>query len=168
MFQRRSYDSCVYFKEVSDGSFAYLLLYVDDMLIAAKDMREIIKVKAHFSKVFEMKDLGTAKKILGMEILRNGEKCKLYLSQKRYIEKLFHRFNIQNAKPASTPLATHFKLSATLSLKTDDEHNYMSGVPYSSVAGSLMYAMVCFQPDLSYAVRTVSRYMENLEKNIGK
>ncbi|KAG8497429.1 hypothetical protein CXB51_008736 [Gossypium anomalum] len=36
-FKRSSFDSCVYFKKNSDGSFVYLLLYVDDMLIAAKD-----------------------------------------------------------------------------------------------------------------------------------
>ena len=81
IFRMSSYDSCIYFKEVSDGSFVYLLLYVDDMLIPTKDMREIIKVKAQLSKEFEMKDLGAAKKILGIEILRDKEKCKLYLSQ---------------------------------------------------------------------------------------
>ncbi|KAG8498286.1 hypothetical protein CXB51_006980 [Gossypium anomalum] len=36
-FKRSSFDSCVYFKKNSDGSFMYLLLYVDDMLIATKD-----------------------------------------------------------------------------------------------------------------------------------
>ncbi|KAJ9546957.1 hypothetical protein OSB04_019500 [Centaurea solstitialis] len=36
-----SYDSCVYFKKCDDGSILYLLLYVDDMLIAAKDMGEV-------------------------------------------------------------------------------------------------------------------------------
>ncbi|KAG8487854.1 hypothetical protein CXB51_018699 [Gossypium anomalum] len=36
-FKRSSFDSCVYFKKNSDGSFVYLLLYVDSMLIAAKD-----------------------------------------------------------------------------------------------------------------------------------
>ncbi|PHT66519.1 hypothetical protein T459_30944 [Capsicum annuum] len=58
---------------------------------------------------------------------------------------------MQNAKPISTPLAAHFKLSTTLSLKTNDECDYMSRVPYSSAIGSLMYAMVYSRPDLSYA-----------------
>ncbi|PHT81942.1 hypothetical protein T459_14957 [Capsicum annuum] len=48
---------------------------------------------------------------------------------------------MQNAKPVSNPVAAHFKLSVTLSPKTDDERDYMSRVPYSSVVGSLMYAM---------------------------
>ena len=62
-----------------------------------------------------MKDFGVTKKILGMEILRYGKAGKLYLSQKGYIEKVFHRFNMQNAKPINTPLAANSKLSSVLS-----------------------------------------------------
>ncbi|KAG8474632.1 hypothetical protein CXB51_031261 [Gossypium anomalum] len=160
-FKRSSLDSCVYFKKNSNGSFVYLLLYVDDMLIAAKDKGKIRKVKAQLSEEFEMKDLGPAKKILGMEILRNRKASKLYLSQKGYIEKVLCRFNMQSAKPVSTPLAAHFRLSSALSPQSDDEIEYMSHVPYSSAVGSLMYAMVWSCPDLSYAVSAVSRYMAN-------
>ncbi|KAG8498697.1 hypothetical protein CXB51_005124 [Gossypium anomalum] len=150
-FKRSSFDSCVYFKKNNDGSFVYLLLYVDDMLIAAKDKGEIRKVKAQLSEEFEMKDLGPAKKILGMEILRDRKTSKLYLSQKGYIEKLLCRFNMRSAKPTSS----------ALSPQSDDKTEYMSHVPYSSAVGSLMYAMVCSRPDLSYAVSAVSRYMAN-------
>ncbi|KAG8490786.1 hypothetical protein CXB51_014006 [Gossypium anomalum] len=66
-----------------------------------------------------------------------------------------------SAKPVSTPLAAHFRLSSALSPQSDDEIEYMSHVPYSSAVGSLMYAMVCSRPDLSYAVSAVSRYMAN-------
>ncbi|KAF3646007.1 hypothetical protein T459_31229 [Capsicum annuum] len=134
------------------------------MLIAAKDIREIIKVKAQLSKEFKMKHLRAAKKILGIEIMRDREKFKLYLSQKRYIDKVLHKFNMQNVKPVSTLLVDNFKLSATLSLKKDDERDYMSQVSYSSVIGSLRYAMMCSRLDLSYAVSAVRRYIENLRK----
>ncbi|KAG8472564.1 hypothetical protein CXB51_034519 [Gossypium anomalum] len=140
-FKRSSFDSCVYFKKNRDGSFVYLLLYVDDMLIAAKDKGEIRKVKAQLSEEFEMKDLGPAKKILGMETFRDRKASKLYLSQKGYIEKVLCRFNMQSAKPISTPLAAHFRLSSALSPKLDDEIEYKSHVPYSSAMRSLMYAM---------------------------
>ena len=114
-FKRRNYDSCVYFKKSDDGSFVYLLLYVDDMLIVAKNKEEIRKVKVQLSKEFEMKELGATKKILGMEILRDRKVGKLYLSRKGYIEKILHRFNMQNVKPVSTSLVAHFKLSYVLS-----------------------------------------------------
>ncbi|KAG8474748.1 hypothetical protein CXB51_031715 [Gossypium anomalum] len=73
----------------------------------------------------------------------------------------YKRFNMRSAKPVSTPLAAHFRLSSALSPQSDDEIEYMSHVPYSSAVGSLMYAMVCSRPDLSYAVSAVSRYMAN-------
>ena len=81
-FLRNQYDSCVYFKWLPNGSFVYLFIYVDDMLIASKDMSEINKIKTQLSGEFEMKDLGAAKKILGMEIRKDREAEKLYLSQK--------------------------------------------------------------------------------------
>nr|CAD40363.2 OSJNBa0093P23.9 [Oryza sativa Japonica Group] len=119
----------------------YLLLYVDDMLIAAKDKSEIEKLKAQLSSEFEMKDLGAAKKILSMEITRERHSGKLYLSQKGYIEKVLRRFNMHDAKPVSTPLAAHFRLSSDLCPQSDYDIEYMSRVPYSSAVGSLMYAM---------------------------
>jgi hypothetical protein len=64
-----------------NGSAIYLLLYVDDMLIAAKDKSEIAKLKAQLNLEFEMKDLGAAKKILGVEIIRYRKSGMLYLSQ---------------------------------------------------------------------------------------
>ena len=96
------------------------------MLIAAKDNEEIKKAKTQLSKEFEMKDLGSTKKILGMEILRDRKIGKLYLSQKRYIEKVLYRFNMQNAKPISILLAAHFRLSFALSPQSDNEVDYMS------------------------------------------
>ena len=68
---------------------------------------------------------------------------------------------MQNAKTVNTPLTAHFRLSSTLSPQSDDDVAYMSQVPYSSVVGSLMYAMVCSCPDLSYATSAVNRYMAN-------
>ena len=65
------YDCCVYVKMLDDGSYIFLLLYVDDMLITAKSICEVDKLKALLRKEFDMKDLGIAKKILGMEIRRD-------------------------------------------------------------------------------------------------
>jgi len=84
-FKRSLYDCCVYHNKVEDGSMIYLLLYVDDMLIAAKSMCDIQNLKILLSGEFDMKDLGAAKKILGMEIYRDRTQKRLFLSQKDYI-----------------------------------------------------------------------------------
>jgi hypothetical protein len=50
------------------------------MLIAAKDKSEVAKLKAQLSKEFEMKNLGAAKKIFGVKIIRDRKSSMLYLS----------------------------------------------------------------------------------------
>ena len=141
-----------------------LLLYVDDMLIAAKSMKEITTLKKQLSSEFEMNDLGPTKKILGMKISRDRKPRLLFFCQENYIKKVLHRFNMHDAKYVSTPIAPHFKLSALQCPSTDKDIEYMSRVPYSSDVGSLMYAMVCSRPDFLYAMSLVSRYMANSSK----
>ena len=75
------YDCCVYVKCLDDDSFIFLLLYVDDMLIAAKNQYDVMELKALLGKEFDMKDLSDAKKILGMEIHKDKGSRKLWLSQ---------------------------------------------------------------------------------------
>ena len=69
-----------------------------------------------------------------------------------------------NTKPMSTPLAPYFKLSALLSPRTDEECEYMAHVPYASLVGSLMYAMVRIWLNISQTVSMVSRYMHDSGK----
>ena len=101
-FSRSSYDSCVYFKRLKPDCFIYLLLYVDDMLIASANMEAIKELKNLLQSEFEMKDLGVARRILGMDIIRKRNEGLLYLSQSSYVQKLLRRFNMLDSKPAST------------------------------------------------------------------
>lgn len=78
-YKRSRRDACVYTIEGSDGGLVYLLLYVDDMLLAAKEMSDIKKLKEQLESAFEMKDLGPARKILGMDIFRDRSKGVLRL-----------------------------------------------------------------------------------------
>jgi hypothetical protein len=160
-YSRCHSDHCVYFKKLENGSYIILLLHVDEMFVPVSNMQDINLLKKKLANSFVMKDLGAEKKILGMRITRDGKNRKLTLSQGEYIEKVLERFRMQNEKPISTPLASHFKLTKEMCHKTQEEIGYMSRVPYSSTIGSLMYAMVCTRPDISHAVGFVSRYMNN-------
>ena len=160
-YTRCEYDYCVYVRILEDGSYIFLLLYVDNMLIAAKSMCQVNRLKSLLHKEFEMRDLGAAKKILGIEIRRDREARKLWLSQKNYIRKVLEKFSMLDAKPVSTPLANHFRLSSSQCPRNEEEIENMSKIPYASAVGCLMYVMVCTRPDLAHAVSTVSRYMAN-------
>ncbi|KAL0459210.1 UNVERIFIED_CONTAM: Retrovirus-related Pol polyprotein from transposon TNT 1-94 [Sesamum latifolium] len=105
-YKRCEYDCCVYVKSLDDGFFIFLLL--------------------------NYQDLGAATKILGMEIHRDRGSRKLWLSQRGYVEKVLDRFGMSKAKPVSTPLANHFKLSSEQCPKTDHEIEDMAKVSYAS------------------------------------
>ena len=109
-FSRSEHDMCVYTKEVSQGDHLYLLLYVDDMLIAAKKMTDIKILKDQLSNTFEMKDLGAARRILGMDIIRDRKNGSLRLSQSVYLKKVVDNFRMSEAKSTQTPIGVHFKL----------------------------------------------------------
>ena len=70
-YKKTTSDHCVFIKKLSDDNFIILLLYVDDMLIVGKDISMIDRLKKQLGESFAMKDLGTAKHILGIRIIRD-------------------------------------------------------------------------------------------------
>ena len=164
-YTRTNADHCVYVRKFPNGKFVILLLYVDDMLIVGQDTGVIGNLKKDLFKSFDMKDLGAARQILGMQILRDKKTKKLWLSQEKYIQRVLERFNMKHAKPVSTPLGAHFKLRKRSCSSSKKEKGDIASTIYSSAVGSLMYAMVCTRPDITYAVGVVSKFMVNLGKD---
>jgi len=73
-YTRSLYDPYVYFRKLRIGEYIYLLLYLDNMLIASKNRSSIDKLKVQLSCEFEMKDLREARRILGMKIEKDRVK----------------------------------------------------------------------------------------------
>ena len=101
-------DHYVFLKRFSDDDFIILLLYVDDMLIVGHDAKRIWSLKVELSKHFAMKDLRSVKQILSMRIARDKKNKRLWLSRRKYIEKVLQRFHMSN-----------FKFSTCRSLQTE-------------------------------------------------
>lgn len=160
-YKKTTSDHCVFVKKFANDDFIILLLYVDDMLIVGKNISMIDRLKKQLRESISMKDMGAAKQILGIRIMRDRNKKKLWLSQEHYVEIVLQRFQMENAKAVSTPLATHFKLSTSQSPSNEAEKSNMQRVPYASVVGSLMYEMVCTMPDIAHVVGTISRFLSN-------
>lgn len=163
-FIRCEADLCVYYKKLDSSEFVLLLLYVDDMLVTGSSMKIISDLKQLLAQNFSMKDLGAAKRILGMHIIQDRQNKEIRLSQEKYITEVFERFGMKDLKPVVTPLPDHFCLSSEMCPRTQEDKDFMKHIPYSSAVGSLMYDMICTRPDISHAVGVVSRFMSNLGK----
>uniref|UniRef100_A0A3Q7H6Q9 Reverse transcriptase Ty1/copia-type domain-containing protein n=1 Tax=Solanum lycopersicum TaxID=4081 RepID=A0A3Q7H6Q9_SOLLC len=111
------------------------------MLIAAKKKYDIQKLMGLLSAEFEMKDLGAARKILGMEIIRDKERRKLFFSQRSYTQKILARFGMSSSKPTDTFSADNIHLTTMFAPQSEEEKEYMSRVPYASAVGSFY---VCY------------------------
>ena len=110
---------------------------------------------------FQMKDLGDAQYVLGIQIVRNRKNKTLAMSQASYIDKMLSRYKMQNSKKGLLPYRYGIHLSKEQCPKTPQEVEDMRNIPYASAVGSLMYAMLCTRPDICYSVGMVSRYQSN-------
>jgi len=100
-----SEDHCVYVKKTNVG-IMFLTLYVDDILLAGSDLELINATKQWLSSVFEMKDMGEARFILRVEIIRDHPRKLIGLCQKAYIERVLERFRMHDSNPVDTPVGT--------------------------------------------------------------
>ncbi|KAJ9679813.1 hypothetical protein PVL29_021660 [Vitis rotundifolia] len=159
-FKENTVDRCIYLR-VSGSSYIFLILYVDDILLASNDSDLLIETKHMLSTHFNMKDLGEASYVLGIKILRDRANGVLKLSQRTYIEKILKRFNMHNCSSTKAPIVKGDKFSKAQCPQNDDEREEMRTIPYSSVVGSLMYAQVCTRPDIAFVVGVLGRYLSN-------
>ena len=131
----------------------YLLLYVDDMLLAYSDDKLFSDVLQQIKTKYRSTDLGPARRFLGLEItqLMSGG---YRLSQEGYIHSILSRFGLTDANTVSTPLAKDIVLDspATENDKVVNQRNYLS------IIGSLMYAALGTRPDIAFTVTKLSQY----------
>jgi hypothetical protein len=69
-FRRLANYQCIYLK-VSGSKVIFLVLYVDDILLASNDLGLLHDTKQFLSQNFEIKDLGEVSYVIGIEIHRD-------------------------------------------------------------------------------------------------
>ena len=153
-------EACIY-KKVSGSSVAFLILYVDDILLIGNDIELLSSVKGYLNNSFSMKDLGEASYILGIKIYRDRSRRLIGLSQSTYLDKILKKFRMDESKKGFLPMLPGKVLSKTQGPATAEERERMSNIPYASAVGSIMYAMLCTRPDIAHAVSLTSRYQSD-------
>ncbi|GJR62054.1 ribonuclease H-like domain-containing protein [Tanacetum coccineum] len=127
---------------------AYLLLYVDGIVLTASFSDLLQQIINSLHAEFSMTDLGSLNYFLGISVTRNASG--MFLSQQKYATEVLDRAGMLNCKPCRTPVDTDSKLSADGALISDS-------TLYRSLAGALQY-LTFTRPDISYARQfTLSR-----------
>ncbi|CAJ2642890.1 unnamed protein product [Trifolium pratense] len=131
---------------------AYILLYVDDIILTASSDALRDSIMSQLSSEFAMKDLGLLSYFLGISVTKHTSG--LFLSQKKYAEEIIERAGMSSCKSSPTPVDTKAKLSGSYG------NPYHDPTEYRSLAGALQY-LTFTRPDISYAVQQVCLFMHD-------
>ena len=123
---------------------------MDDIIVTGNDPLKTQAFLKHLADRFSLKDLGTLSYFLGVEATFTSSG--LFLSQRKYIQDLLSKANMQDAKEVTTPLST------SESLKLCDGSPATDSTQYRQVLGSLQY-LALTRPDISFAVNKLSQFM---------
>lgn len=148
-FKKCVADPCLYSYECN-GERIYLLIYVDDVILASVSSKLIKHAETILGNNFEIKLLGDIHNYLGIRVTRDNAGI-FYLDQQRYIEKIVNQFSLQESKPSMIPIDPgYYKLvgNSNKLLRNDD---------YRSAIGSLLYISVNSRPDIAASVSILSR-----------
>ena len=115
----------------------------------------IDEFKAGMMNTFEMSDMGLMHYFLGLEVKQGHEE--IFVSQKKYVENLLNKYNMQQCKKTLTPMNTNEKM------QMQDGSGYTDPKLYRSLIRGLNY-LVHTRPDISFSVSMVSKYMSNPSK----
>jgi hypothetical protein len=131
---------------------AYLLLYVDDIILTANTTTLLNSIITSLTREFSMSDLGDIHHFLGINVHRTNEG--LFLSEQQYALEVLERANMIQCNPIPTLVDTKSKLSA------QDGDRVADPTLYRSLAGALQY-LTLTRPDISYVVQQVCLFMHD-------
>jgi Reverse transcriptase (RNA-dependent DNA polymerase) len=134
----------------------YLLVYVDDILIAGSDKTTVDNVKQELLNKFEGRDLGEINSFLGINITRDRQNRTIKIDQSGMIDSIIQQFGLEDAKTKTIPLSPSVKLS-----KNEGEPLDKDKFPYGTLVGKLMFLTVATRPDIAYSVGTLARFISD-------
>ena len=138
-----------------------LAAHVDDCILTGSSKDLITEYKGKLNEHYALTDLGPVHWLLGIKVTRDRETRTISLSQSAYIKAILARFSLTNAKSFPTPMLPGAMYSKKDSPTSPTDKARMKKVPYREAIGSLMYASVGTRPDITFAVSTLSQFLEN-------
>lgn len=135
----------------SESVFIAVLAYVDDLVIAGNNSTACEHFKQHLSKWFHMKNLGTFKYFLGIELAHG--KTGLFLCQRKYALDTLDECGMLGCKPSSFPLEQNHTLAL------DKKDLFSNPTQYRRLIGHLIYLTIT-RPELTYFVHILRQFMQ--------
>lgn len=148
-YQQAHSDHSLFIKTVGE-SFTALIVYVDDIVLTGNSAAEINTIKDVLHSNFRIKDLGTLKYFLGLEVVYSEQG--ISLCQRKYCLDLLQDSGLLGCKPVSTPM------NYALRLHHDSGPAFPDVLTYRRLIGRLLY-LTTTRPDIAFATQQLSQFM---------
>ena len=149
-YEQSKADPCVFLRW-ENGNLSVNTIYVDDIILLADIMDDMIKFKGELSHKFEMTDLGPMNFCLGISVITSEDTLKIH--QRQYIQSILNKFEMSDAHPVCVPADPNVKLNVP-----DEESRPADRNMYQQIIGSLQYVANGTRPDIAFIVNALSRY----------
>uniref|UniRef100_A0A2N9EIP0 Reverse transcriptase Ty1/copia-type domain-containing protein n=1 Tax=Fagus sylvatica TaxID=28930 RepID=A0A2N9EIP0_FAGSY len=150
-FQQSTADHSLYTMH-KDSAFLAVLVYVDDLIATGNDSTLCCSLKKYLDDCFHIKDLGSLKYFLGIEVARSP--IGISLCQRKYTLDILNESDMLGAKPISFPMEQNHHLSIDTGAPVEDP------AQYRRLVGRLIYLTIT-RPDITYSVHIFSQFMHD-------
>jgi ATP-binding cassette subfamily B (MDR/TAP) protein 1 len=141
---------------------AILVVYVDDLLVAAETQHLLEEISNLLQCGFNMRMFAAPETFLGIELCFDRQRRVVELSQESYVQSVIRRFGDDFMRTKMLPLDPNGSLCK---LGEDED---ITSHPYSGLVGALMYLSVNTRPDIAFAVHKLAQYMSRPGRLIGR
>ena len=141
----------------NDRLSALLLVYVDDVLVAASDLHKIRETEEILAFYYELKEFGEVQEFLGISIVRKNQ---VFLHQKGFTKRILERFGYSDLSAAATPWNAHFQLPIEWEKLPEGSELY------SQQTGSTNYLSCHMRPDITFTSRQPARLQRTRKRCI--
>jgi hypothetical protein len=160
-FEANKADHCFYTLVINDTDYVLLLLYVDDIIIAATTAALCAKYSAIINQKYRCSILGELRQYLNIQIEHDRDGKQIFLSQQQYIEAMIADFAewVPRNNSITTPMLENLNLIATEEETLNAKQSqWVFTFPYRKLVGTVLYLNVCTRPAISYAISMLAQF----------
>jgi len=154
-------DPCLFYKLVTEDEFAFISVYVDDILLATTSVALKASVVEQLYKRFNITDEGEFTWSLGMHVHTSADRHTIQIDMEKYTLDIISRFGFEHQTTSPIPMVPSARFSTADCPTSAAEVNSMLQYPFRPALGAILFLMIVFRMDISFPTISLSRFASN-------
>ena len=154
-------DPCLFYRLISEDEFAFVSVYVDDILLATTSVELKASIVAQLFERFNITDEGEFTWSLGMHVHTSADRHTIQIDMEKYTKDIISRFGFDHLTSSSVPMQPSTRFRTADCPSSDAEVTVMLQYPFRPALGAILFLMIVFRLDISFPTISLSRFASN-------